>query len=657
MSPHKPPSTFLISSYCLAIIVALLGLTLSTRAEANMARPRSAYGAELDDVPAELRFQSPEESPIQMDKEEVFIQVYRDYAVVKGRYWMKNLSDRDVKLVAGYPSRALSPGDNKYALDANDIEHFKVVVNGRAKKTWSVEDQSWLYWDEYFPANTTTLVEVYFTHRTQGYGFVEDSATNSTRYIKHIASYVLETGATWGHPINEATILLQLQDDVETKDIAYFTKKDFVGYDDKQKTFTYKKAKFDASKKDNIEIAFMEETQNSTLAENESLFTPDDYILIDEWSKNAIKESKPTMGSSGLPPPIDSALSAQDLSIKHSSFTPALNRIDHELTIKSETIFVELHDTYSLTLRRYEILNKASAAITHILSLPKRTQHCRDLELAEKPSTYEPWLSERIFVESEGSSLRPRTNASNQPKGWHLDFEPKQTRVVDVFSISNTSASQCRLCSTHEATNIFNYQFSDRTFSQYPIEKVKAYIDYTHLSARRSELLGISQEGLKGVDSSKRIVAYSFDDLQAQDEQQIIVQYNGEQVSELKNINFDSSRKALMKKLETGVDGLTLKTTKVPSIAFSLDDVRAQYSECASSKGKWYGFMYLFLIGGPLLLIVIVVGTIAFFVTRYIYRENLKLRKKPTPENSAIRVPQTGDQPSSQNPEDSNDGP
>lgn len=160
---------------------------------------------------------------IRMAREAVFIQAYPGFAVVKGRYWMVNEGAAPVRMKTGYP---LWPAEGSsdiggLALDYrfDSLAALRVVVGGRpVSVTLGSPDPDfgrWYVWDMQFAPHDTTLIEVYFIVNTndamvrQGYRHKEPNA-----FV-----YVLETGASWQHPIGEGLLCLQWMDGLDWDDV------------------------------------------------------------------------------------------------------------------------------------------------------------------------------------------------------------------------------------------------------------------------------------------------------------------------------------------------------------------------------------------------------------------------------------------------------
>jgi len=166
---------------------------------------------------------------IQMVKESVAIQLYKGYAVVKGKYWMYNSTSEPVTIKVGYPlNSSYNSADifNQYLEEIrfDSLYGLKAYRNGKAISILSEEienpragwqNENWYVWDNTFTPADTTLITVYFivnannTVIRNGY-----SKDHNNGFI-----YLLETGSTWKQPIVEGEIRIELMNDLSTEDI------------------------------------------------------------------------------------------------------------------------------------------------------------------------------------------------------------------------------------------------------------------------------------------------------------------------------------------------------------------------------------------------------------------------------------------------------
>lgn len=159
---------------------------------------------------------------IQMVREQVCVQVYRGFAVVKGTYWLWNTAERPVQLKVGYPLNAReNPSGNRLIIDfwQDSLTRFKVKLDGRLqgeiREYPEAEIGRWYVWDMAFTPRDTALVEVFFMVNTSWASVTRGyDRKNPNGFV-----YLLETGATWQQPIREGWIGLQLMDGLDFSDV------------------------------------------------------------------------------------------------------------------------------------------------------------------------------------------------------------------------------------------------------------------------------------------------------------------------------------------------------------------------------------------------------------------------------------------------------
>lgn len=154
---------------------------------------------------------------IQMQSEEIFMQLYRGFATVKGNYHFKNTSKDTLKIKVGYPINNVfeNINHNQYAnqVTVDDLYKIKGLVNGKEaeihKKPNAVND-NWYVWEVAFPPNRITDFTVYFLVNTNNAKITK--GYNSDK--KNAFIYLIETGSLWKSPIEKGIFYTQLKDDI-----------------------------------------------------------------------------------------------------------------------------------------------------------------------------------------------------------------------------------------------------------------------------------------------------------------------------------------------------------------------------------------------------------------------------------------------------------
>jgi len=166
---------------------------------------------------------------IQMVKENVSIQLYLGYAVVKGKYWMYNPTSDSVTIKVGYPLNSSFNSETEFSHQFTEIRFYslyglrafrngeEVIISSEAINNPNAgwENDNWYVWDNTFIPSDTTLITVYFIVNTNNTiireGYNKDY---NNGFI-----YLLETGATWKQPIVEGEIRIKLMGGLSLGDI------------------------------------------------------------------------------------------------------------------------------------------------------------------------------------------------------------------------------------------------------------------------------------------------------------------------------------------------------------------------------------------------------------------------------------------------------
>lgn len=213
-------------------ILYFLLLTIAKFAMANVAIPgiwSAGHGSTLTPLfakdSAAIRW-------IQMNKELIVIDLYKNFAVVKGTYWFLNKSQLAQQIRTGYPINGEFSATIEDMVSFEDLLYLKVEVGGKKVTHYNLIDiydssqttlasnqvlqaaNNWYVWDMTFEPGILTKVEVYFVVKTpavltQGYGRKEANAFE----------YILQTGANWSGNIMNGQIIINLKDGLKVSDI------------------------------------------------------------------------------------------------------------------------------------------------------------------------------------------------------------------------------------------------------------------------------------------------------------------------------------------------------------------------------------------------------------------------------------------------------
>ena len=157
---------------------------------------------------------------IQMKSEDIFMQLYKGFATVKGNYHFKNISKDTLKIKVGYPINNVfeNINHNQYAnqVTVDGLYKIKGLVNGKEAviyKKPNAENDNWYVWEIAFPPNEITDFTVYFLVNTNNAKITK--GYNSDK--KNAFIYLIETGSLWKSPIKKGNFYTQLKDNISIK--------------------------------------------------------------------------------------------------------------------------------------------------------------------------------------------------------------------------------------------------------------------------------------------------------------------------------------------------------------------------------------------------------------------------------------------------------
>ena len=163
---------------------------------------------------------------IKMTSEQVYIDIYKGFAVVKGVYHMKNLSANTLKFRAGYPLHSQGKHEiesfiteyNPDRLDAFSVRFDKKLIHHQLfpdSSENSYRPQVWYIWENTFSPNQEHeytvhfIVEIKESSMRKGYG-----KRQTYPFI-----YITESGSTWLNPIGKADIMVRLMDGLKMENV------------------------------------------------------------------------------------------------------------------------------------------------------------------------------------------------------------------------------------------------------------------------------------------------------------------------------------------------------------------------------------------------------------------------------------------------------
>ncbi|WP_431137650.1 hypothetical protein [Psychroserpens mesophilus] len=203
-----------------------------------------------------------------MQQEQIYIQLYKGFAVVKGVYWFRNTTKDKLQFKMGYPVNGIYAGGetNLNQVSIDSLNAFKIKAKGNwlpllkqsypelnnNDKNPTPFSDNWKVWEMTFQPNEIQIAEVYFIVNTnnaqvrKGY-----NVDNKNAFI-----YLLESGCVWQPPIENAAFYIQLMDGLLPTDINGMSTGFNFKYSEKYKLFSGEKHNFSPTPKDNLVISY-----------------------------------------------------------------------------------------------------------------------------------------------------------------------------------------------------------------------------------------------------------------------------------------------------------------------------------------------------------------------------------------------------------------
>ncbi len=236
---------------------------------------------------------------IQMQEEQISILLYKGFAVVKGEYYMRNLTQNTVSLKTGYPVNGLFENEQVYAVYFRDLYQLKVLENKQPlttsrPSTDSLSDKTlqlshlrdsdnWYVWQGNYAADTLTKITVYFMVNTNEARLREGySGDNHNGF-----TYILESGRAWAKNIEKGQIRIQLGNDLELADLKGIAPIGNWKADPATKQILWKFSNKEPQSTDNVLIRYTEASEDFDFGQKEKQ-SEKYYQLLDDLSKQKI---------------------------------------------------------------------------------------------------------------------------------------------------------------------------------------------------------------------------------------------------------------------------------------------------------------------------------------------------------------------------------
>ena len=208
---------------------------------------------------------------VQMQSEQIFVQLYKGFAVVKGVYYFKNHSKDKLSFKMGYPVNGIySGGDSSLdQMDIDSLSAFKIFANqvplSIIKEPQENDlgpfqsfSENWHVWQMEFLPEEIQKVEVFFIVSTNNAGVRK--GYNMKHYNAFL--YLLESGSVWKNPIEKGNFYLQLKDGLTLKEVQGISDGFNFQYNAAQQIFWGSKSNFSPTPKDNLAITYFERIEN-----------------------------------------------------------------------------------------------------------------------------------------------------------------------------------------------------------------------------------------------------------------------------------------------------------------------------------------------------------------------------------------------------------
>ncbi|QTD36710.1 hypothetical protein JL193_11235 [Polaribacter batillariae] len=159
---------------------------------------------------------------IQMKSENIYMQLYKGFATVKGDYYFKNTAKDTLKIKVGYPINTVFENvrfhNHLNEVRVDGLYKIKGLTNEKELKIFekpNLKNENWYVWEVVFPPKEITKFTVYFLVNTNNAKITQ--GYNSDK--KNAFIYLIETGYLWKSPIEKGNFYAELKDNISLKNI------------------------------------------------------------------------------------------------------------------------------------------------------------------------------------------------------------------------------------------------------------------------------------------------------------------------------------------------------------------------------------------------------------------------------------------------------
>lgn len=208
---------------------------------------------------------------VQMQREQIFVQLYKGFAVVKGVYLFKNHSNEKLNFKMGYPVNGIFSGGakNLNQIRMDSLSAFKIFENEvqipvlrepREQHVGNFQSfsENWYVWKMDFEPGQSRKVEVFFIVSTN------DGSVSKGYSKEHYNAflYLLESGSVWKNPIEKGDFYIQLKDGLTPKDIHGLSQNFNFQYNEANKILSGSKLNFTPTPNDNLIVTYFQRNEN-----------------------------------------------------------------------------------------------------------------------------------------------------------------------------------------------------------------------------------------------------------------------------------------------------------------------------------------------------------------------------------------------------------
>ncbi len=201
---------------------------------------------------------------IEMQSENIKVNLYPGFAIVKGEYYMLNTSKKNINIHVGYPENGIFINKILDNVIFNELSNLEVYIDKKKVPVSllksNLEKKStldkWYVWQNKFESKKLTKITVYymvdthFAHLHMGYDTSEGNGF----------AYILESGKLWKNKISHGNIIINLMEGLNRNDIVGILPKSTLEYDKESNSIRYKFSNLEPSQNDNIIIRYKDRT-------------------------------------------------------------------------------------------------------------------------------------------------------------------------------------------------------------------------------------------------------------------------------------------------------------------------------------------------------------------------------------------------------------